>query len=400
MQDRYAERLADLLVGFGANVQPDQIVSVNCEPGKEGYARAVAASAYRHGARFVDVAWFDPWIKRARIEHAREETLDFVPPWYGDRMIALGEHHAARIGLSGPIAPGLLDDLDPARTGRDQLPMLKESGKLVNERTTNWTIGPAPTPAWAKLVRPDAEPGEALAALTRDLEHVLRLDESDPKAAWRQRMDTLVGVAARLTERRFDALRYEGPGTDFIVGLLPTAVWGAARFTTIDGIEHMPNLPTEEVFTTPDPQRADGHVTSTKPLVLSDGSLVKGLRVRFEGGRAVAIDADQGAETMRTMLGRDDGALRLGEVALVDGDGRIGALETTFYDTLLDENAASHLAFGQGFPFVVEGSDDRRRVNQSAIHLDFMIGSFELRISGVTHAGETVPVLVGGRWQV
>jgi aminopeptidase len=176
MEDHYAERLAELLVGFGANVQPDQIVSVNCEPGKEPYARAVAASAYKHGARFVDVSWFDPWVKRARIEHAREETLDFVPPWYGDRMIALGEHRAARIGLSGPIAPGLLDDLDPARAGRDQLPMLKESGKLVGERTTNWTIGPAPTLAWARLVHPDMEPGDALAALTRHLVHVLRVE--------------------------------------------------------------------------------------------------------------------------------------------------------------------------------------------------------------------------------
>jgi aminopeptidase len=400
MQDRYAERLADLLVGFGANVQPDQIVSVNCEPGKEAYARAVAASAYRHGARFVDVAWFDPWVKRARIEHAREETLDFVPPWYGDRMIALGEHRAARIGLAGPIAPGLLDDLDPARTGRDQLPMLKESGKLVGERTTNWTIGPAPTPAWAKLVRPELEPEDALAALMRDLEHVLRLDVDDPLAAWRERADTLVSVAGRLSERRFDALRYQGPGTDFTVGLFPTAIWQAARFTTVDGIEHMPNLPTEEVFTTPDPARADGHVTSTKPLVLLDGSVVKGLRVRFEGGRAVDIDADQGAETMRTMLGRDEGAVRLGEVALVDGEGRIGALETTFYDTLLDENAASHIALGQGFPFVVEGDDDRPRVNTSAIHLDFMIGSPELAIAGVTRDGETVPVLIDGHWQI
>jgi aminopeptidase len=400
MPDRYAERLAELLVGFGANVQPDQIVSVNCEPGKEAYVRAIAASAYKHGARFVDVSWFDPWVKRARIEHARQETLDFVPPWYGDRMIALGELRAARIGLAGPIAPGLLDDLDPARTGRDQLPMLKESGKVVGERTTNWTIGPAPTPAWAQLVHPDDEPEAALAALTRELEHVLRLDLDDPIAAWRERADTLVSVAERLSERRFDALRYEGPGIDFTVGLLPSAAWQAARFTTVDGIEHMPNLPTEEVFTTPDPRRADGQVTSTKPLLLLDGSVVKGLRVRFEGGRAVAVDADEGGETLRTMLGRDDGALRLGEVALVDGEGRIGALDTIFYDTLLDENAASHLAFGQGFPFVVESDDDRRRVNTSAIHLDFMIGSSEIVVSGVTRDGETVPVLVEGHWHV
>jgi aminopeptidase len=399
MENGYAERLAELLVGFGANVQPDQIVAVACEPGKEPYSRAIAAAAYRHGARFVDIAWFDPWVKRARIEHAREETLGFVPPWYGARMKALGEHRAARIGLAGPIAPGLLDDLDPARTGRDQLPMIKEAGALVSERTTNWTIGPCPTPAWAALVYPDLEPAEAIERLTRQLEHVLRLDEADPLAAWRERADMLVGVAKRLSDRHFDAIRYHGPGTDLTVGLLPSGRWQAARFTTVDGIEHMPNLPTEEVFTTPDPQRVDGHVTATKPLVLQDGTLVKGLRVRFERGVAADVQADQGGETMRTMLGRDEGAKRLGEVALVDAEGRIGALETTFYDTLLDENAASHIALGQGFPFIVD-REDHARVNESAIHIDFMIGSPGVSVTGIARDGESVPVLVEGRWQI
>ena len=161
----------------------------------------------------------------------------------------------------------------------------------------------------------------------------------------------------------------------------------------------MPNLPTEEVFTSPDPARVDGAVTSTKPLVLMDGTVVRGLRVRFEGGKAVQIDADTAAETLRTICARDEGASRLGEIALVDAEGRIGALDTVFYDTLLDENAASHIAFGQGFPFVI-GDEARDRVNQSEIHLDFMIGSEELKISGVTADGEHVPVLVEGHWQV
>ena len=161
----------------------------------------------------------------------------------------------------------------------------------------------------------------------------------------------------------------------------------------------MPNLPTEEVFTSPDPERVDGAVTSTKPLVLMDGTVVRGLRVRFEGGRAVQIDADTAAETLRTICGRDEGASRLGEVALVDAEGRIGALDTVFFDTLLDENAASHIAFGQGFPFVIDEAS-RERVNQSELHLDFMIGSEELRVTGVTADGERVPVLAQGHWQV
>ena len=353
MDEATLERLADLVVGFGANVQQDQIVSVSCEPGKEPLTRAIAASAYRRGAKFVDVAWFDPWVKRARIEHAPEQTLDFVPDWYGSRILALGDQRCARIGLSGPSAPGVLEDLDPVRAGKDRLPAVKESGKVVNERTTNWSIIPCSTPVWASLVFPDLPPEEAQAALDERLLHVLRLDEADPIAAWRERADTLASAAAKLTDRGFDALHYEAPGTDLTLGLLPGARWDAARFSTVDGIEHMPNLPTEEVFTTPDPQRAEGVVTSSKPLVLADGTVVRGLRVRFEGGRVAQIDADSAQDTMRTIVEQDDGAGRLGEVALVDDEGRIGKLDTVFYDTLIDENAASHIALGQGFPFLL-----------------------------------------------
>jgi aminopeptidase len=399
MDNGYIARLADLVVGFGANVQPDQIVSVTCEPGKEPLVRAIAESAYRRGARFVDVQWFDPWVKRARIAHARDETLEFVPDWYGERVLALGEARAARIALSGPSAPGVLDDLDPVRAGKDRLPAVKESGQIVNDRTTNWSIIPCPTPTWAKLVFPDMSEGHALVKLVEDISHVLRLDEDDPIAAWHARADTLVSVTERLTERRFDALHYEGPGTDLTIGLLPGASWQAARFTTIDGIQHMPNLPTEEVFTTPDPARTDGHVTASKPLVLADGTVVRGLRLRFEGGRAVEITADTAQDTMRTIAEHDSGAARLGEVALVDGEGRIGKLDTVFYDTLIDENAASHLALGQGFPFLID-DDDRGRANESQIHIDFMIGRPDMTVTGITSDGDRVPVLVQGKWQV
>ncbi len=399
MDDATLERFADLVVGFGANVQPDQIVAVGCEPGKEYLVRALAASAYRHGARFVDVGWFDPHVKRARVQHARPETLDFVPSWYGERVLAIGEQRGARVALSGPSAPGLLSDLDPALVGKDRLPAVKEGIQVVNDRTTNWTICPCPTQVWADLVFPELEPGERLERLERELLHVLRLDEDDPIGAWRARADTLVTTAERLSERRFDALHYEGPGTDLTVGLLPSSGWRAARFQTIDGVEHMPNLPTEEVFTTPDPERTDGTVTSTKPLVLIDGTVVRDLVVRFEGGRVSGMEASEGGETLETIVATDEGAARLGEVALVDREGRIGELGTIFYDTLLDENASSHIALGQGFPFVLD-EDDRDRSNESEIHIDFMIGSNDLSVTGLTASGERVPVLVGGRWQI
>lgn len=391
-------RFAELLVGFAANVQPGQLVAVSSEVGKEPLTRAVAAAAYRHGATYVDVAYADPWVRRARIEHGSDAALDTVPSWIGERILALGEQRCARVALTGPTAPTLLEDLDPARVGADRAQTLREAGKVLNDRTTNWTIGPCPTPGWAALVHPDLAPDDALAKLWEQVVHVCRLDEADPVAAWRERMATLAGAAERLTAARFDALHFEGPGTDLTVGLLPSSRWLSASFSTADGIPHIPNLPSEEVFTSPDPARVEGVVRSTKPLQLA-GATIEGLSVRFEGGRAVQIDADRGADVLRAMAAHDDGAARLGEVALVDGSGRIGPLDTVFYDTLLDENAASHVALGQAFGFAV-GDEDAERINTSMVHIDFMIGGDDVDVTGITAGGERVPVLRGGAWQL
>ncbi|HWF50173.1 MAG TPA: aminopeptidase [Solirubrobacteraceae bacterium] len=390
--------LAELVVRFGANVQPGQIVAVSSEPGKEVLARAVADVAYEQQAKFVDLTVFDVHVKRSRLLHADPETLDFVPPWYGARMRALGEHRCARIALTGPAAPHALEGIDPARAGRDMLPAIREGMELLNARSTNWSATPCPTIEWAKLVHPELGWEEALELLWREIAHICRLDEPDPVAVWTARLDALESSAAQLTERRFDALRFQGPGTDLTIGLLPGSRWHGARMTTADGIVHAPNLPTEEVFTTPDPARVDGVVRATKPLFVA-GALIEGIRVEFRGGRAVSIDADQGAETLRVLAARDEGAARLGEVALVDREGRIGPLDTVFFDTLLDENAASHIAFGQGFEFTVDESD-HGAINRSQIHIDFMIGGDDVAVTGVTATGEEVPVLRDGAWRI
>ena len=397
MRDRF-QRLAELSV-HGSNVQPGQIVIVTAELGQEELARAIAGAAYDRGAKFVDVNYFDPLVKRARIEHADPETLDFVPSWYGERMAAHADLRGARVTLAGTTEPNLLDDLDSTLVGRDRLPYLKEIPKIVGERLTNWCIVPCPHPAWARLVYPELSDGDAYEKLWQELEHVLRLDEPDPIEAWEERMAVLNDSALRLSGHRFDAIELNGPGTELTVGMLPTHQWWAADFQTADGLRHFPNLPTEEVFTTPDPERTQGHVTSTKPLVLRDGTIIRGLRVRFVGGKAVEIDADENGEALRAQQSLDSGALKLGELALVDSQGRIGPLGTVFYDTLLDENAASHIALGNGFPFLVEGAD-LERVNRSGTHVDFMIGSPELEVDGVTAGGDRVPVLRNGDWQI
>jgi aminopeptidase len=206
-------------------------------------------------------------------------------------------------------------------------------------------------------------------------------------------------VGRRLMELRLDAVQFEGPGTDLTVGLLPSSIWRNANETTVDGLDFVPNLPSEELTSTPDPERAEGVVRSTRPLVLNDGTLIEGIRVRFEGGRAVEVHADVGGEALQGRTSVDEGARRLGEVALVDREGRIGPLGTVFYNTLLDENAASHLAFGGAYESLV-GEEDRERINRSEVHLDFMIGSDEVSVTGLAKDGSRVPILRDGRWQV
>jgi len=400
MRDRSQdlERLADLLVGFGANLQPGQILGVTAYLGMEDAARAVARAGYKRGAKYVDVFWWDQLVKRERLEYAEQDTLDYVPPWIGHRLQWLSDECAARISLTGTSA-SVFDDVDPARMGRDILPYVAEIPRIVNERTTNWTIGPYPNLEWAQRVHSELRPEEALDKLWEEVVHVLRLDEDDPVAAWHDRMEAIVASADQLTQRRFDAIHLQGPGTDLTIGLLPSSKWLGADFTTAGGLTHYPNLPTEEVFTTPDPERVDGHVSATMPLQLF-GSFMEGIRIEFRGGRAVKADADKGADALRAMIAKDDGAARLGELALVDKEGRIGPLGTVFYDTLIDENAASHIALGNAYTFPVEDEADRQRVNKSDVHVDFMIGSNEIDVDGITRDGDRVPILRGGTWQL
>ena len=223
-----------------------------------------------------------------------------MPSWYGDRMLALGEERAARISLAGPTATGLLDDLDPERAGRDQLPFIKEIMTVIADRTTNWTVVPCPTEPWARLVYPDLPPEEALDRLWEQVEHVCRLDEPDPVAAWNERADTLSAAAARLNERQFDALHFEGPGTDLTIGLLPSSIFHAAPRR--DGRTG------SCISRTCRPRRSTRRPTRSAPTgafarrsrsCSSDGTIIRGLEVRFEGGRAVEIDAEQGAGVMR-----------------------------------------------------------------------------------------------------
>jgi aminopeptidase len=393
------DRLARLVVELGTNVQPDQVVAVLAAPEAAPLVAAVAAHAYDRGARFVDAWYVDSPLKRVRAERAREETLDYVPPWYGERMKQLGALHGVRISISPYLTPGLLDGIDPARTGKDQLPTVPESYQVLNEGTTSWCVIPWVTPTWARRVFPDLDGEAALEALTRDVLYTLRLDEDDPVAAWRARFADLERVGAAIGAAGVDAVHFEGPGTDLTIGLLPSSRFvTVASWVNVDGVAFAANLPSEEILTTPDPERADGVISATLPVDVG-GVLVEGLRVRFEGGKVVELEAERGADALRRYVAKDEGSCRLGEVALVDREGRVGRTGRLFYNTLLDENAASHLALGNGYDIPVADAD-RHRINRSAIHVDFMVGSDDVATTGVTADGRRVPILRDGTWQL
>jgi aminopeptidase len=392
--DERLARYAELAVRVGANVGEGQTVFVTSRTiAHAPLVRALARAAYAAGAAYVDVLYVDQHVRRAMIELGPDETLGRTPDWLADRWRSMPGH--ANIATTGDPEPELLSDLDPDRVGRAQMRTLNEiTGEILAENSVNWTVVAFPTEAWAERVfgEPDVERlWDAVAFCTR-------LDEPDPIAAWREHVARLARRANQLNDLRFDAIRYRGPGTDLTVGLLDQSIWIGGGLQTAGGIEYVPNLPTEEVFTTPDCRRVDGVVSSTRPLALL-GNIVEGLEVTFERGRIVGVEANRGAELVRAQLATDERAPYLGELALVDGSSRVGQTGLVFWDTLFDENATCHLAWGMAVPQTVKG-EPGEGVNVSTVHTDFMMGGPALDVDGITADGQAMPILRGDVWQL
>ncbi len=391
------ERYADLLLRVGVNLQVGQDVLLTAEVEHVELARELTRQAYRKGARWVEVAYADQHLRRALIDLAPEDALGHSPAGWLATLEDLGRRRGALIQLVDDGSPEVLAGADPVRAGRAQM---IERGRLskrltLEKRLCNWLVAGCATPSWAERVlgRPDVE------ELWRLLARTVRLDAEDPIAAWREHSARLAERARQLSERAFAGIRFNGPGTDLFVGLTPGSRWLGGGGQTSWGLDFIPNLPTEEVFTCPDKRLTQGVVTATQPLVL-DGSLIEGLCLRFEAGRTVEATAGRGAELIQQRMSLDADACRLGEVALVDSESRVGQAGHLFWNTLYDENAACHIAFGSGFPDLVPQAEREAALSRSSIHTDFMIGGPEVQVFGLERGGNEVPVIRDNRFQL
>jgi len=398
--------LAQVAVHAGLGLQRGQELLMTAPLDALPLARRITEHAYRAGASLVTTLYSDDEATLLRYRFAPGESFDHAAKWLYDGMSAAFKSGTARLGISG-ANPSLLSEQDSGKVSRDNRAVsqaYRPALELITRHAINWTIVPSATPAWAKAAFPQNTPKVALARLWDAIFATTRIDAADPVEAWKTHDAGLHRRAAFLNEKRYSYLQYRGPGTDFRLGLADDHLWLGGGTTAGNGIYCIPNMPTEEIFTTPHKDRADGVVTATKPLS-HNGTMIEGIQVRFEHGQIVDARATRGQQVLQDLIGTDEGARRLGEVALVPHSSPIAASGLIFLNTLFDENAASHIALGQAYSSCLREGDKltpeelaAKGANSSLIHVDWMIGSGELDIDGITASGAVEPLMRRGEW--
>jgi len=397
---------ARLIITTGSQLRKGQRLLIQAPIEGAPLIRHLVAEAYQAGARFVDVLWGDDATTLARFEHAPRDSFDEIPEWRALALEATAETKDAVISVHA-TDPDLLAGQDPELVARSRQSLqrrLADYSQKVASNHLNWCVVSLPVEGWAKKVFPDAGGDAAVEKLWTAIFAACRIDQADPIAAWRDHLSTLKTRRERLIAKQYTELRYRAPGTDLRVGMPRNHIWLGGEVTTREGHPFVPNLPTEEVFSLPHRDRTEGTVRATKPLAYS-GSVIEDFSLTFEKGSVVKAEARKGQETLDKLLAADEGARRLGEVALVPHSSPISASGLLFYNTLYDENASCHLAIGRGYQTCLEGGPDMNTEtfaehggNVSLIHNDFMIGSAEMDIDGVTASGDVEAVMRGGEW--
>jgi aminopeptidase len=400
------DRLAEVAVRVGLGLAPGQELVMTAPLDSLSLVRKITEHAYKAGAGVVTTLFTDEESTLLRFRHAPDESFDRVPEWLYSGIANAYRSGAARLAISGSN-PALLTGQDPSKISRANLAVSKATRPaldLITRHEINWTIVACATPAWARVAFPDEPEEVAMARLWDAIFAATRIDVPDPVANWREHNATLQGRARFLNEKRYSALHFQSPGTDLRVGLADDHEWHGGGTVALNGVACIPNLPTEEVFTTPHKDRVEGTVRSTKPLSYQ-GMLIEDIQVRFERGRVVEVKASKGQDILQSMLDTDAGARKLGEVALVPNSSPISATGLLFWNTLFDENAASHIALGQAYSTCIRGGDSldpaqlaAKGANDSLIHVDWMIGSGEMDVDGIRNDGKAEPLMRGGEW--
>ncbi len=400
------DRLAEVAVRVGLGLERGQELVMTAPLDALPLARRITEQAYKAGAALVTVLFTDEEATLMRFHYAPDESFDRAAQWLHDGIANAFRSGAARLAIAG-ANPALLAKEDPGKVARANLALSKASRPaldLITRHEINWTIVPSATPTWARNVFPEDDEETAVAKLWEAIFAATRINEPDPVGAWRTHDNHLRARAELLNNKRFSALHFRGPGTDLRVGLADDHLWMGGGTTAGNGLPCIPNMPTEEVFTTPHKNRVDGTVRSSKPLSYQ-GTLIENIEVRFEGGRIVNASARTGEAVLQRMIETDEGARRLGEVALVPHSSPIAKSGLLFWNTLFDENASSHIALGQAYSTCIRNGDTlspeklaSQGANNSLIHVDWMIGSGEVDVDGITAEGNAEALMRKGEW--